>query len=110
MPEMIRPLVDQFAIPHQKLFVDLCHFPQIRSSLLNYNRDFIKVLRFETFNCNWPYADEACVQGIDGAGLDVKSEFTPLFLAHISDTRNWSLHKDILTEFPELANQVAFHE
>ncbi|KIV79363.1 hypothetical protein PV11_06926 [Exophiala sideris] len=110
MPEMIRPLLDQFAIPHQKLFVDLCHFPQIRSSLLNYNRDFIKVLRFETFNCHWPYADEACVQGIDGAGLDVRSEFTPLFLAHISDTRNWSLHKDILTEFPELANQVPFHE
>lgn len=109
MPEMTRPLVDQFAIPHQKLFVDLCHFPQIRASLLNYNRDFIKVLRYETFNCNWPYADEDCVRGVDGARLDVKSELTPPFLAHISDTRNWSLHRDILTEFPELINQVPFH-
>jgi len=110
MPELMRPMVDQMVVPHHKLFVDLCHIPQLRKSFLKYNRDFAHILRYDTFNPNWPFGDEACVEGIGGADLGEKSRLTPAFTTHIDNPENWSLHKSVLAHFPELSNQIRFHD
>ncbi|KAJ9502985.1 hypothetical protein H2202_001137 [Exophiala xenobiotica] len=110
MPEIMRPMVDQMVVPHHKLFVDLCHIPQLRKSFLQYNRDFSHILRYDTFNPNWAFGDEACVEGIEGAGLGEKSRLTPAFTTHIDNIDNWSLHKSVLAHFPELSNQIRFHD
>jgi len=86
-------MVDQMVVPHHKLFVDLCHIPQLRKSFLKYNRDFAHILRYDTFNPNWPFGDEACVEGIGGADLGEKSRLTPAFTTHIDNPENWRLSR-----------------
>lgn len=107
MPEFARPVVDQLIMPHHTLFVDLCHLPQLRSSLLNYKRDFVKVMRYKTFDCHWPHGDDACLEAVEGT---IPSRLSSSFLTHINDMRNWSLHKDVLIEFPELHDQIRLHD
>lgn len=110
MPELMRPLLDQMVVPHHKLFVDLCHIPQLRKSFLTYNRDFTHVMRHDTFNPNWSFGDDACVEPIGGTKLEQKSRLTDAFISHISQKKNWTLHSSVLAHFPELSDQIGFHD
>lgn len=110
MPELMRPLLDQMVVPHHKLFVDLCHIPQLRKSFLTYNRDFTHVMRHDTFNPNWSFGEDACVESIGGTKLEYKSRLTDAFISHISQKENWTLHSSVLAHFPELSDQIGFHD
>ncbi|KIW10385.1 hypothetical protein PV08_11347 [Exophiala spinifera] len=110
MPELMRPLLDQMVVPHHKLFVDLCHIPQLRKSFLTYNRDFTHVLRPDTFNPHWSFGDDKCVEPIGGTRLEHRSRLTDEFISHISKPQNWTLHSSVLAHFPDLSDQIGFHD
>ena len=108
MPEMIRPLTVQLLVPHQSLYIDVTHVPQMRFSQLMYGRRIERVLKPDTVRCDWAFGEQACVEQPVAGGAP--RWLSSAFLRHIDDTKNWSLHRHVLEEFPELETHISLHD
>ncbi|RMD43705.1 hypothetical protein DV735_g1440, partial [Chaetothyriales sp. CBS 134920] len=101
MNPLMRPLKAQVLTPHDSLYPDLIHIPQLRLAHLVYGRQLDAfTARPNWADCNWVLDHEACYE------FDSRSAYpkrlSPAFIHHIEDIRNWSLHRSVLEVFPEI--------
>ncbi|RMZ87947.1 hypothetical protein DV736_g4821, partial [Chaetothyriales sp. CBS 134916] len=112
MNPLMRPLKAQVLTPHDSLYPDLIHIPQLRLAHLVYGRQIDAfTARPNWADCNWALDHEACYE-FDGRSAYPK-RLTASFIQHIEDIRNWSLHRTILDIFPEVQlpdNYMALHD
>ncbi|RMZ77214.1 hypothetical protein DV738_g4511, partial [Chaetothyriales sp. CBS 135597] len=101
MNPLMRPLKAQVLTPHDSLYPDFIHIPQLRLAHLVYGRQLDAfTARPNWADCNWVLDHEACYE-FDGRSAYPK-RLSPAFIHHIEDIRNWSLHRSVLDVFPEI--------
>ncbi|RMZ83836.1 hypothetical protein DV737_g1459, partial [Chaetothyriales sp. CBS 132003] len=112
MNPLMRPLKAQVLTPHDSLYPDLIHIPQLRLAHLVYGRQIDAfTARPNWADCNWLLDHESCYE-FDGRSAYPK-RLSAAFIRHIEDIRNWSLHRSILDIFPEIQlpdNYMPLHD
>lgn len=112
LSKLMRPLDAQLFVPHTG-DVDLCHLPCVRATQLENGGKWVNRITADSQRCNWVDGEDASieervVQTVKGPVL--MKMLTAAFIEFIDDTRNWSLSKSVLKEFPELRGNITFHE
>ena len=98
---LMRPLPIQVMVPHSNLWFDLTHIPQLRHSQIQDGRAIQWLLKHSHWaTCNWPWSENDCVETTE-EGLITP---TKRFMRHVDDLKNWSIRKEAIERFPELAS------
>lgn len=98
IPPMVRPTSMQRLRPHPA-WVDMMVFPTFRDSLINNLRDWVEPCIKAKWTILWPHSIE------DALLRDAASNrvfVIPEFASFVVNPNNWSMHKSILDDFPEV--------
>lgn len=104
MPWWLRPIKEQFDIPHPA-WIDHLQWPFMRYTLLTG-----PVVKFEDFfapfttkvSVNWPYPEDQVLLRADRP--DVPSKMNPVFETHMRNLHNWSVGSIFPKAFPHLVD------